>query len=174
MMETVQQSWSRDRGSAGECFMTNHSITLHCLNNKRNSTRHIHKFYSHYDKKVSQPKAKRKLLVLANKIFKWRRNWKIQLNSLKTFHVNFALLRKESNLYISLEGCQISQAESIKYFERHHNDKLNWTYHVGQKASCADQTQNQTNVLVNWNKLSTRLGILIHLSIIKKICTYGV
>jgi len=44
------------------------------------------------------------------------------------------LLQKKSNLTISLEGSQIPQAESIKYFGLHLDGRLNWKHHVKQKA----------------------------------------
>ncbi|KAF7286812.1 hypothetical protein GWI33_003869 [Rhynchophorus ferrugineus] len=76
-------------------------------------------------KDISLPRAIEKVKVAVHKIYKWTKNWKIQLNSSKSVHVNFALRRNNKNLIISLNGWPIPQAKSAKYLGIHLNYRLN-------------------------------------------------
>ncbi len=104
----------------------------------------------------------------------WTRKWKIRLNEQKSVQVTFAQRKKDTHYCISVNGTQIPQAETVRYFGLHLDSRLNWKYHVRLEAQQRSLKLRDMYWLIGpYSQLNLSNKVLIYKMIIKPSWIYG-
>jgi hypothetical protein len=109
----------------------------------------------------------------AEKLWKWTRRWKIQINAAKSSHLVFSL-RHQNVAPIYINGDIVPKVETTKYLGLHLDEKLTWSHHIKAKCQALKTKMREYHWLLGRKSvLSLENKRLLYLSVIRPIWLYG-
>ncbi|KAJ4429027.1 hypothetical protein ANN_26023 [Periplaneta americana] len=99
--------------------------------------------------------------------------WKVKMNPSKSSVIQFTYKRKTENQSITLQGEEVSHAESVRYLGLHLDRKLTWNTHISNLVNRRRHKLYQVKHLLKGSSpLPLHLKRLMYFSLIRPIWTY--
>lgn len=118
--------------------------------------------------------ASRNLQDNLNMIQDWFKKWRIKANESKSTHVTFTM-RKETCPPVTINNCQLPQANDAKYLGMHLDRRLTWQKHIFTKRKQLGLKLSQMYWIIGRkSQLSLENKILLYKAILKPVWTYGI
>lgn len=118
--------------------------------------------------------ASKNLQTGLNEIQNWLNTWRIKANEAKSSHVTFTL-RRENCPPVTLNNCQLPQADDVKYLGMHLDRRLTWRKHITTKSKQLRLKFRQMYWLLGRrSQLSLDNKLLLYKTMIKPVWTYGI